>query len=181
MDCSIRDTARKDSAVRVSLSSDSLVKQPGASAPSPVDPESHHRSRSLRRRSEACFTTVSEGLQRRAITPRRAAHRRGVYRGRGRAMSTVLVGREQHVTGSFRPVHRITGHPAVCGTNAALGPHSCMLFNISAASGDSTFVAFIKAVRSPANGGLKNGNVPHCASGSGTVDSQQRGTPEMRD
>jgi hypothetical protein len=52
-DCSVKDTVRKDPAVHVSLSSDSLVKQPGTkAAPSPDRPESR-RSPNRRPKSEA--------------------------------------------------------------------------------------------------------------------------------
>ena len=45
-DCSLADAARKDSAVHVSLSSDSLVKQPGIVAiPLSGEPESRRTSK----------------------------------------------------------------------------------------------------------------------------------------
>ena len=64
------DTARRDPAVHVSLSSDSPVKQPGTKAvPSPDRPESR-RSPNRRQRSEAGHR-ISVELRRRVIAPRR--------------------------------------------------------------------------------------------------------------
>ena len=66
---SVEDAARKDSAVHVSLSSDSLVKQPGDRAvPLPGVPESR---RSPKHPTEIgrLVTTISEVLRRRAIAP----------------------------------------------------------------------------------------------------------------
>src|SRR5437763_198288 len=65
----IEEAARKDSAVHVSLSSDSLVKQPGdhgdpplRCAVEPSKPESSDRNRTTGH-------TISEELRRRAIAP----------------------------------------------------------------------------------------------------------------
>jgi hypothetical protein len=66
---SIEDAARKDSAVHVSLSSYSLVKQPGtAVVPLPGRPESR---RSLQPPTEigSLVTLISEELRRRAVAP----------------------------------------------------------------------------------------------------------------
>jgi hypothetical protein len=75
----IEEAARKDSAVHVSLSSDSLVKQPGDHgdpppryAGEPPKPETSDRNRTTGH-------TISEELRRRAIAPE--SGRRAVVRG----------------------------------------------------------------------------------------------------
>src|ERR1700720_2176375 len=62
--------ARRDSAVHVSLSSDSLVKQPGTeTVPSPAGRRAVEASR-FRSRSKAWSPNISEVLRRRDIAPR---------------------------------------------------------------------------------------------------------------
>ena len=70
------DAARKDPAVHVSLSSDSLVKQPGFVAESfPGKGRRTVEAPFLPTTIGSFFTCISEELQRRAIAPRRAACR----------------------------------------------------------------------------------------------------------
>jgi hypothetical protein len=77
------ETARKDSAVHVSLSSDLLVKQPGPrQSPTLVNSQTVE-ARGLRFLIGCPVTLISEELRRRAITPKRAARRTGRYIGRG--------------------------------------------------------------------------------------------------
>jgi hypothetical protein len=77
-----REAVRKDSAVHVSLSSDSLVKQPGTRAvPSPVRLESR-RNTALPINIGGVSTGVSEVLRGRAIPPKRR-RARTVYIGWG--------------------------------------------------------------------------------------------------
>ena len=83
------DAARKDSAVHVSLSSDSPVKQPGTrKGPSPRKNRRAAEARSLRSGSEAWSPNISEELQRRAVAPRRRRAELTVYRGPIPQMST---------------------------------------------------------------------------------------------
>jgi hypothetical protein len=79
----IEEAARKDSAVHVSLSSDSLVKQPGTVAiPSPENRRAAETQ--SRRPKPALCHTKGEELRRRVITPyERTARRCGGYIGFG--------------------------------------------------------------------------------------------------
>ena len=69
-DCSVKDTVRKDPAVHVSLSSDSLVKQPGnlavSNLPGRAEKPTKFEPPTSSRRS---CPHISEELQRRAIAP----------------------------------------------------------------------------------------------------------------
>jgi hypothetical protein len=123
----IEEAARKDSAVHVSLSSDSPVKQPGGleKAPTLRTMPKSRRSSHLRQLSEAC-PHISEELQRRVITA--VAGRRAVWTGLyGRRHRLVNI--EKH--GIFhRDFSRVSsaflasrGFPANAPP-AALGPHS---------------------------------------------------------
>jgi hypothetical protein len=74
---SIEEAARKDSAVHVSLSSDSPVKQPGSRS----DPRLRCGGEPSKLQHPTAigglFTGISEELRRRDLTPKAAARRRG--------------------------------------------------------------------------------------------------------
>jgi hypothetical protein len=68
---SIGKAARRDSAVHVSLSSDSPVKQPGTRRPHPPVNRRAVEAQGPPIRSEAWSPNISEELRRRAVAPRR--------------------------------------------------------------------------------------------------------------
>jgi hypothetical protein len=75
-----QEAARKDLAVHVSLSSDSLVKQPGTVGdPTPQINEEPSKFSSTRPRPEALSPNISEELRRHAIAPSGGAPVGGLY------------------------------------------------------------------------------------------------------
>jgi hypothetical protein len=77
---SIEEAARKDSAVHVSLSSDSPVKQPGDLAIPALGEAKGRRSSRHPTEIGGLFTGISEELRRRDLTPRRRRAVGSVYR-----------------------------------------------------------------------------------------------------
>ena len=87
----IKDAVRKDSAVHVSLSSNSLVKQPGSASapPHPMASQRAIEASKLPTTIGSFVTLVSEELRRRIIAPSSRRRRRvPLYRLRPRTMST---------------------------------------------------------------------------------------------
>ena len=85
---SIEEAARRDSAVHVSLSSDSPVKQPGTKAVPPSGEPESRRSLGLPIGIGSLVTDISEVLRGRAVAPRRRRAEWAVYRPRPAPMST---------------------------------------------------------------------------------------------
>jgi len=90
----IEEAARKDSAVHVSLSSDSLVKQPGDHGDPPPRYAGEPPKLKTSDRNRTTIHTIGEELRRRAIAPkggRRAVV--AVYRGERATLSTADLGK----------------------------------------------------------------------------------------